>query len=75
MNEFEFDEKTGMLRRTREAKRKRAVKALERCFMPSDDDEYEEQCVGCPYYGERTVKECKEDLKSDLLDLLKNKEE
>ena len=44
---------------------------LDQCLMDSSTDEYEEQCVHCPYYDpEVSVGMCRKDLLDDVTSIL-----
>ena len=44
------------------------------CLLDNTEEEYETQCLDCPYYSEGiTLKECKTQLRKDFTELLKSK--
>ena len=52
-------------------KLKKAIKGIKQCMMSSNRDEFETQCVDCPYFDpEVTVEECMKPLREDILELL-----
>ena len=43
------------------------------CLLDNTEEEYETQCLDCPYYSEGiTLKECKTKLRKDFTELLKS---
>ena len=46
------------------------------CIMNCATDEYETQCLDCPYYSEEiTLAECRKELREDFLTMLKEQEQ
>lgn len=54
---------------------KKVTDGIQQCLMKSSADEYETQCLDCPYYDpDCEYPECKEDLKKDTVSILKQEE-
>ena len=71
-----MDEKIYYVNGGKYTKLQMVQKALQQCTMPSDKNEYETQCIECPYFDpDCSVRDCKERLCADAIELLNELEE